>query len=124
MSSHNSITAAQVGTAALGCPVERNSRASVFGPVEQFLNLPYLRQSAWLVSDVRLLGMSRTELVRDLVPEGYEVPVIITAYAVDEDAKARARANVASAYLIKLFDAEELFRALHRALKSDSQQRD
>jgi FixJ family two-component response regulator len=96
----------------------------VFGPAEQLLNSPYLQQSACLVSEVRMLGMNRTELVRYLVSEGYEVPVIITAYAFDEEAKARARANGALAYLIKLFDEEDLLRAIHRAFKSDSQQPD
>jgi len=108
MSSHNSITAAQAGTATLGCLVERSSTASGLGPAEPFPNSPYLQQSACLVSDVRTLGMNRTEPVRSSVSEGYEVPVSITAYAADAEAKARARANGALAYLIKLFDEEEL----------------
>ena len=35
MSSHQSIITAQVGTAALGCPVERSSTAGVFAPAEK-----------------------------------------------------------------------------------------
>ena len=70
-----------------------------------------------------MLGMNRTELVRDLVSKGYEVPVIITRYAADEEPKAGAPAG-ALACLIKLFDEKELLRAIHRAHKSDSQQPD
>jgi FixJ family two-component response regulator len=95
----------------------------VFDSAEQFLNSPYLRKVAYLVSDVRMPGMSGTELHRYMLSNGCEVPVIfITAYAADDEA--RALTNGALAYLIKPFDEGELLRAIHRALKSDSKQDD
>ena len=92
----------------------------VFDSAEQFLNSPYLPKAACLVLDVRMPGMSGPELRRNLLSEGYELPVIFITAAADEEAKARELTNGAVAYLTKPFDEEELLSAIDSALKSDS----
>jgi FixJ family two-component response regulator len=98
--------------------------ARVFDSAEQFLNSPYVRKAACLVLDVRMPGMSGPELRRNLLLEGYDVPVIFITAATDEEARARELTNGAVAYLTKPFDEEELLSAIHRALKSDSERDD
>jgi FixJ family two-component response regulator len=93
----------------------------VFDSAEQFLNSPYLRKAACLVLDVRMPGMSGPDLRRNLLSEGYEVPVIFITAAADEEARARELTNGAVAYLTKPFDEEELLSAIQKALKSDSE---
>lgn len=96
----------------------------VFDSAEQFLNSPYLQKAACLVLDVRMPGMSGPELRRNLLSEGYEVPVIFITAAADEEVRARELTNGAVAYLTKPFDEEELLPAIHKALKSHSKRED
>jgi len=96
----------------------------VFDSAEQFLGSPDLQKAACLVLDVWMPGMSGPELRRNLLSEGYDVPVIFITAAADEEARARELANGAVAYLTKPFDEEELLSAIERALKSDSKRND
>jgi FixJ family two-component response regulator len=94
-----------------------------FDAAEDFLSSGLETKIACLVSDVRMAGMSGTELQRHLLDKGCEVPVIfMTAHGTDEEARARALANGAVAYLIKPFDQDELLDAVHSALRSESTQ--
>ena len=95
----------------------------VFDSAEQFIHSPNLLEAGCLVVDMRMPGMSGTELHRHLRSKGYQLPIIfITAYEAHEEARARALANGALAYLIKPFDEGELLRAIQSALQSDSKQ--
>lgn len=94
-----------------------------FDMAEDFLASGLERDIACLVSDVRMPGMSGTELQRHLLDQGCRVPVIfMTAHGADEQARERALTAGALAYLIKPFDQDEFLDAVHRALKSDSTQ--
>jgi FixJ family two-component response regulator len=96
-----------------------------FDTAEQFLNSPRLQEAVCLVLDVRLPGMSGTELFRHMLSSGCKLPVIfMTAHATDEEARMQALANGALAYLIKPFDEGELLAAIHRAILSESRQDD
>jgi FixJ family two-component response regulator len=96
-----------------------------FDTAEQFLNSPRLQEAVCLVLDVRLPGMSGTELYRHMLSNGCKLPVIfMTAHATDEEARMQALANGALAYLIKPFDEGELLAAIHRAILSESRQDD
>lgn len=91
-----------------------------FGLAEDFLAAGVQREIACLILDVRMPGMSGTELHRHLLDSGCEVPVIfITAHGSDEKARARALADGAVAYLIKPFNDDELLNAVHRAFGSN-----
>ncbi len=94
-----------------------------FDTAEDFLSSGLGHKVACLVLDVRMPGMSGTELHRHLLDKGWEVPVIfMTAHGADEEARGRALAAGAVAYLIKPFDQNELLNAVHGALRSDSTQ--
>jgi FixJ family two-component response regulator len=95
----------------------------VFDSAEQFLSSPHLRQTTCLVADVRMPGMNGPELHQCLLAKGYKVPVIfITAHASDEETRERALSDGAVAYLIKPFEEAELLDAVHKGLRSNSQQ--
>ncbi|HVO59433.1 MAG TPA: response regulator [Terriglobales bacterium] len=88
-----------------------------FDMAEDFLASGLHGKLACLVLDVRMPGMSGTELHRRLLDDGHEVPVIfMTAHVSDEKARARALAAGALAYLIKPFPDHELLDAVRRAL--------
>ena len=94
-----------------------------FSLAEDFLAFGVKGEIACLVLDVRMPGMSGTQLHRRLLEDGWKVPVIfITAHEADEQARARALNAGALAYLIKPFDHEELLDAVRRALTADSKQ--
>ena len=92
--------------------------ARVFASAEEFLNAAHPRKANCLILDVRLPGMSGTELLRHLVARRCNVPVIfITAHGSDEVAKSEAASDRTVAYLIKPFNADELLDAVNTALK-------
>ena len=91
-----------------------------FGMAEDFLASGLERKVACLVLDVRMPGMSGTELHRHLLDKACEVPVIfMTAHGTDDEARRQALAAGAVAYLIKPFDQDELLDAVHRAMRSE-----
>jgi len=97
-------------------------RVRVFASAEQFLDSPALSDTDCLVLDVRMPGMSGTELHRHLISKGYKLPVIfITAHASDPETRAQALSDGALAYLIKPFEEDELLDAVHTALRSTHQ---
>ena len=91
---------------------------SVFASAEEFLNADHVRKADCLILDVRLPGMSGTELHRHLLAQSFNVPVIfITAHGSDDDARLQAASDWTVAYLIKPFNADELLDAVDVALK-------
>ena len=88
------------------------------GSAEEFLSTPHPRKPDCLVLDVRLPGMSGTELHRYLVARNCRVPVIfITAHGSDTRASSEAASDWTVAYLTKPFSEDELLGALNTALK-------
>ena len=90
--------------------------ARCFGSAEEFLGSDRRNQTACLVTDVRMPGMSGLELQAKLKAEGSRIPIIfITAHG---DAKVRARAMTAGAveFLSKPFDDEVLLDRVRAAL--------
>lgn len=91
----------------------------VFASAEQFLESGNVGETACLILDVQMPGLSGTELHRNLLSNGFKVPVIfITAHASDQEARARALSDGALAYLIKPFEEDELLDAVYTALGS------
>ena len=90
--------------------------ARCFGSAEEFLDAGGPGETACLVSDVSMPGMSGLELQAKLKAEGSRIPVIfITAHG---DAKAKSRAMMAGAveFLSKPFDDEVLLDKVRAAL--------
>jgi len=91
--------------------------ALCFGSSEAFLESDQRNQTACLVADIRMPGMSGFELQAKLKAEGSRIPIIfITAHG---DAKMKIQAMKAGAleFLSKPFDDEVLLEQVRGALK-------
>jgi FixJ family two-component response regulator len=92
--------------------------AQAFASAEEFLKSGQHRQTACLIADIRMPGMSGLELQAKLNAEHCRIPTIfITAHG---DAKMRMQALRAGAveFLAKPFDDEVLLDSVREALKS------
>jgi len=90
----------------------------VFASAEEFLKSAHPRKPDCLILDVRLPGMSGTELHRRLLAQNYGVPVIfITAHGSDEAARLEAASDWTVAYFTKPFSGDELVDAVETASK-------
>ena len=97
---------------ALGYTVE------AFPSAADFLASPLLPETACLVTDVQMPGMTGVELQRHLMDAGYAIPtILVTAYP-DEVVRKRALKNGAVCYLSKPVDDEHLERCLRSALET------
>jgi FixJ family two-component response regulator len=94
--------------------------AQAFASAEEFLNSGLLRETACLIADIRMPGMSGLELQAKLNSERCCIPTIfITAHG---DAKLRMQALRAGAteFLTKPFDDEVLLENVRAALESSA----
>jgi FixJ family two-component response regulator len=92
--------------------------AQAFASAEDFLNSGLLRQTACLIADIRMPGMSGLDLQNKLNAEHCRIPTIfITAHG---DAKLRLQALRGGAveFLAKPFDDEILLENVRAALES------
>jgi FixJ family two-component response regulator len=88
-----------------------------FPSAANFLASPLLAETACLVADVQMPGMSGVELHRKLVDTGYAIPtILVTAYP-DEVIRNRALQNGVLCYLRKPVDDDRLERCLRSALQ-------
>lgn len=96
---------------------------AAFASAEEFLESGCLRDTACLITDVQMPGMSGVDLQDHLTANGHGMPVIfVTAYS-DERVQARALEAGAFGFLSKPFTEESLIACLDRALehhRSDS----
>ena len=92
-------------------------RTQGFSSAEAFLSSNHRHDTACLILDVRMPGMSGLELQRQLGVTHGRIPIIfITAYA-DEHMRARALAAGAVAVLSKPCREDDLLQAIEAALK-------
>jgi two-component system, LuxR family, response regulator FixJ len=88
-----------------------------FASAEEFLRSGHQGQTACLITDIQMPGMSGLELQATLAEEEYRIPIIfITAYG---DAKTRTQAMRAGAveFLGKPFDDDLLLETVRTALE-------
>ncbi len=105
--------------AILGVLKSAGLEARSFASAELFLSSGQRRETACLITDVRMPGISGLELQARLAEEGCRIPIIfITAYL---DPRTRTRALQAGAivFLGKPFDDDVLLESVHAALKLD-----
>jgi FixJ family two-component response regulator len=91
-----------------------------FPSAADFLASPLLPETACLVADVQMPGMTGVELHRRLVDEGHAIPtILVTAYR-DEVLRNRALKNGVVCYLCKPVDDDHLERCLRSAVQSNN----
>src|SRR3979490_683323 len=93
-------------------------RARAFASAEEFLESGQQHQTACLIADIRMSGMSGLDLQAKLNAESCKIPTIfITAHG---DARMRMQALRAGAveFLTKPFDDEALLKTVRAALES------
>lgn len=96
-------------------------RADVFASAEEFLKSDALENTACLILDVRMRGMSGLELQQQLAKANYKIPLIfITAHASDREARTRALQAGAIDVLYKPFKEEVLLKHVYAALSADT----
>ena len=87
-----------------------------FPSAADFLASPLSPETACLVADVHMPGMTGVELHRHLVDAGYAIPtILVTAYP-DEVVRDRALKDGVVCYLSKPVDDDHLERCLRSAL--------
>lgn len=94
--------------------------AQVFASAEEYLQSDNLTDSACLITDLHMPGMSGSDLQDRLIADGHRIPIIfVTAYYED---RIRDRVMDAGAFgfLRKPFNDESLIACLDRALHAGS----
>jgi FixJ family two-component response regulator len=105
-------------TALQGLLKSAGLRAQAFASAEEFLRSGHQHDTACLITDIRMPGMSGLELQAHLNADHCRIPTIfITAHG---DAKMRMQAMRAGAveFLAKPFDDEALLESVRAALES------
>jgi FixJ family two-component response regulator len=92
-------------------------RVQGFSSAESFLNSDQVRDTACLILDVRMPGMSGLELQRQIVAANLRIPIIFATSYADGDEQAQALEAGAVDYLYKPFREEDLINAIDAALK-------
>ena len=92
-------------------------RAEAFSSALEFLDSCQLAGLACLILDVRMPGMSGIELQDRLIASHDGVPIIFISAHADEEARARALASGAIAFLVKPFSDKALLDAIDVAVR-------
>ena len=89
---------------------------ATFASAEEFLGSGRLRNTACLITDVHMPGMSGVDLQNHLMANGYRTPVIFMTACSDERIRARVLGAGALGFLSKPFREESLIACLDRAM--------
>jgi FixJ family two-component response regulator len=93
-------------------------KIEAFPSPASFLASPLLAETACLVADVHMPGMTGIELNRHLLDAGFRIPtILVTAYP-DDSIRNRALKDGVLCYLSKPVDDEDLERCIRSALQS------
>ena len=91
-------------------------RAKTFASGEQFLQSDQIENTACLILDVRMPGMSGLELQRRLMATQCRIPIVFVTAHGEEEARSRALQEGAVDFLLKPFSEEALLNAIQVAL--------
>ena len=89
-----------------------------FPSASDFLASPLLAETACLVADVHMPGMTGIELYRHLINAGHAIPTILVTGYPDDRVRARVLNDGVVCYLRKPPDESRLIRCLRAALQS------
>jgi FixJ family two-component response regulator len=94
----------------LGYPVE------AFRSAADFLSSRRLDETACLITDIQMPGMTGIELHARLIEAGHKIPtILVTAYP-DEARRARALKDGVVCHLVKPFDDNDLMDCVRKAI--------
>jgi FixJ family two-component response regulator len=88
-----------------------------FASAEEFLNSDQLEETACLISDVQMPGMTGIELQDRLIADGRQMPVIFISAFSDGRCRSRALAAGALGFLSKPFAEAKLITHINEALQ-------
>jgi len=91
-------------------------RAKTFASGEQFLQSDQIENTACLILDVRMPGMSGLDLQRRLMATQCRIPIVFVTAHGEEEALSRALQEGAVDFLLKPFSEEALLNAIQVAL--------
>ena len=91
----------------------------LFESAEDFLESPEINNTACLVLDLRMPGMSGLELQHKLRDQGRNIPIIIVTAHGEDTARTEALAAGAVAFLNKPFQEEVLLGAINSAIRKN-----
>lgn len=94
--------------------------AAAYGSAEDFLASAARPDTACVISDVQMPGISGLELQRVLAAEGSRLPIIFVTAFPDVRVQQAALHGGAMCFLSKPFDGNALIQCLERALASGS----
>ena len=89
-----------------------------FPSAADLLACPRLLETACLITDVHMPGMTGVDLYRHLINAGYAIPTILMTAYPDEEVGARALKDGVLYYLRKPVDESYLLHCLRSALES------
>jgi len=93
--------------------------AATFASAEEYLRSDRVQDTACLITDVKMPGISGVDLQERLIADHQRTPVIVVTGFPEERIRARALAAGAVGFLGKPFKDECLIECLERALKRD-----
>ena len=96
--------------------------AASFPSAEDFLKSGRVSDTACLITDVHLPGMSGVELQSRLIVDGHRIPVIFVTAFPEDAIRARVLRDGALAYLSKPLQEQSLIACLDQALKRPAQE--
>jgi FixJ family two-component response regulator len=90
--------------------------AETFASAEEYLRSNRTADTACLISDIQMPGMSGADLQDRLIAGGHRTPIIFVTAFLDEGMRARVMKAGAFGFLTKPFSDESLIECLDRAL--------
>jgi two-component system response regulator FixJ len=93
-------------------------RVRAFESAEAFLESSYLAETRCLLLDLRMPGMSGTELFSFLEASGHRIRVVVLTAVTDGSERERLLRQGAVAFLTKPFRSADVLRAVHDALRT------
>ena len=89
-----------------------------FSSAEEFLSSEFLDDTACLILDVAMPGLSGPALQQELLRRGRRIPIVFITGHADENIRARVLEAGAVAYLLKPFTETALRDAVMQALRN------
>jgi FixJ family two-component response regulator len=90
--------------------------AAAFASAEDFLQSDHVNDTACLITDMQMPGLSGVELQSRLVAQGNRTPIIFITAFPEERIRARVLEAGAIGFLSKPFDEDRLIEYIHAAL--------